>query len=230
MKLLASIALFLALSGSAIAAIPWNSTVNTIAPSGGAATCTLPAVCIFNLTGNLTSLSLSGGTVGSSYTLIYVQDNTGGRTFTVPHNIIPGAVGTIPAIQSTANNYSVWVVEYDGTNYELNAAYDNISIADVYRNQIQSLGTAISTQTTQLQVQSPATISVVFPGMTTNGSCSCVAQINPALSPHNLPTQWQKGVFAVCLPDTNAATCAIVNPTSSSITPDQDTLNIRGRL
>lgn len=231
-RLLTAIAsLFIALGASDVsyARIPWNSTVTTIIPSAGAGTCTLPAVCIFDLTGNLSSLTLSGGTSGQTFSLIFVQDSNGGRTFTPPSNLKAGPfISALPSIPSATNAWTSWVVQFDGVNYNLVGAYDNVPIFDVYTNTYMSLGTAVSSNTEQLQIKTPSTISVVFPGMTLTSTCWCIPGLDPTQNPHNLPPTWQTGVHTVCIPDINSATCGIVNPTSTPRTPVGDLLNIRG--
>ncbi len=223
-------ALILLMARSSFAAIPWNATVTTVTPSAGAGTCTLPAVCIFNLTGDLTSLTLSGGSAGSSYSLIFVQDATGGRSFTVPTNLKGGPfVGTpLPSIPSTANAWTVWVIFFDGVNYMLQGAYDGLLIFDEYANTYQSLGTLIATRSLEREVRAPSTVSVIFPGMTPTSTCWCVPELDPGTTPHSLPTTWQTGIQSMCIPDTNSVTCALQNPTAISITPVSDLLNIRG--
>lgn len=67
------------------------------------------------MTGN-TTLTLSGGKEGHTYTLITKQDGTGSRTLTWPASTIwPGGVDGVAT--SGANSIDVWGFYFDGTAY-----------------------------------------------------------------------------------------------------------------
>jgi hypothetical protein len=69
------------------------------------------------LTGNVTSLTVSGAAAGQNSTFIVCQDSTGSRTFTWPSSF-HGAT----TIGATASKCSVQTFAYDGTTYYATAA------------------------------------------------------------------------------------------------------------
>lgn len=94
-------------------------TVNAVATSGAAQT--LPDVTSatlhrITLTANCT-LTFPAAAAGKSFTLVLVQDGTGGRTVTWPAGILwPG--GTVPTLTATAAKRDVLsFVCADGTNW-----------------------------------------------------------------------------------------------------------------
>ncbi|TGN09765.1 hypothetical protein [Leptospira ilyithenensis] len=66
------------------------------------------------LTGNTTFTTVSGGTKGNVYVMVFTQDATGGRTITLPSNVkIPSG----ESIDLAANKISILTMFYNGTNY-----------------------------------------------------------------------------------------------------------------
>jgi hypothetical protein len=65
-----------------------------------------------NMTGNVSTSSMVGGISGTYYTFIFVQDGSGGHTFTWPANVInPQAIDTAP------NATCQQTFCFDGTNF-----------------------------------------------------------------------------------------------------------------
>ena len=74
-------------------------------------------LAVLTLTGNLTSLSFSGGTTDGIYELHFVQDATGSRTLAGVSSNIKWAGGTAPTLTTTAGKRDVFRFRYDGTNW-----------------------------------------------------------------------------------------------------------------
>ncbi|MCW7462805.1 hypothetical protein [Leptospira limi] len=96
----------------------WNNEVFEFGELYGS----IPFGTIFNgnrtvkvkLIGNLTISSLNGGYEGNVYLIVFTQDETGGRTITLPSNVkIP--TGESPDLG--ANKVSILTMYFDGTNY-----------------------------------------------------------------------------------------------------------------
>jgi len=198
--------------------VPWG-TISVQTPSAGAATCTTFAtapVCILNLTGNLSSLTISGtpATAGGAYaTLIFMQDGTGSRTFTAPTNLTTStSIPTLPAIPSTANQFTVWVVQKVGSNYQVVGTYDNLNLSGTFLTTQTSNGTAVD------HIAAQAQPTIVVPGMSASSTCLCQAQ--------TLPSTWLTGITLTCLPETNAVQCVEINASGATITPTVITLTV----
>lgn len=65
-----------------------------------------------NMTSNVASSSMVGGVKGTTYVFYFVQDGTGGHTFSWPANVIDAQ-----AIDTTANAVSEQAFFFDGTNF-----------------------------------------------------------------------------------------------------------------
>ncbi|HMV47620.1 MAG TPA: hypothetical protein PKD31_07700 [Blastocatellia bacterium] len=89
-------------SGSGAQTVDWASSASAVTRQR-------------TLTGNNT-FTFSNGVQGRTYTLIVIQDGTGGRTVTWPASVKwPGA--SAPALTSGANKRDIFVFVFDGTNY-----------------------------------------------------------------------------------------------------------------
>jgi hypothetical protein len=193
--------------------VPWGTSS---AIASAAPTCTSFAtqpVCILNMTANISALTLSGDSgaaLNHSATLIFMQDGTGSRTLTVASTILSG---TLPAITTAANSYSVWVVQGTAAPYTVVASYDNLPLPGFATTQTSN-GTAVAPGAAQAQP------TVIVPGMTASNTCTCQAQ--------TLPATWTSGITLACLPQTNAIQCEEINASGGTITPTPITLSIRG--
>lgn len=66
------------------------------------------------LTGNTTFSAISGGTEGNVYVMVFTQDATGGRTISLPANVLIPS-GETP--DTGANKTSILTMYFNGTNY-----------------------------------------------------------------------------------------------------------------
>jgi hypothetical protein len=203
------------------ASVPWGA-VNVAAPTASPTGNTYPCasfssdpVCIVDMTTNVANLVLSGGTSGGNYTLVFMQDGTGGRTLTVPSNLVSGTTGVaLPAIPSGANTYTVWTVQENSAgNYVVQGTFDNMNLSDVFSNTVTAPTSAITT------AANLALTSVVLPGISTSNGCLCL--------PETWGTNEQKGISVQCIPTTNAATCQMTNASATTITLDAIVLQVR---
>lgn len=211
-------AVLFALPAVANAGIPWGTVVNVTGATPTATTFTSAPVVIDTLSTTQTSLTISGGTAGSFYTLIVMQDGTGSRTFTPPTNVSAASFfngGVLPTVPSAANAYTVWVLQAVGATptYQLVNAFDNLPLNNTFVSTQATLGTAVANGVTQSQG------SVVIPGVTLATVPICQAQTTPAT--------WQTGIALDAICGTNFCQCQEVNPTAATITPATVTLNIR---
>jgi len=202
--------------------VPWGAiAAPTATASPVANTYVCPSfatdpVCILNMTTNIAGLTVSGipATAGGAYaTIIFMQDATGSRTVTLPTNITTStSVPTLPAIPSTASQFTVWVVQKVGSNYQVVGTYDNLNLSGTFLTTQTSNGTAVDHITAQVQP------TVLVPGMSAASTCSCQAQ--------TLPATWLTGITLSCIPETNAVQCVEINASGATITPTVNTLTI----
>lgn len=208
-SLFISAVLVLGLSTSALANLPWGTVQNVTGTTPSPTSFTSAPVLIDLMTGTTTMGALSGGTAGGFYTVILLQDGTGSRAFTPPTNLT--GLPATPAAVSTANGYAAYVVELIGTNYVVQAEYDNTPLNDVFKSTFTSAGTAVAPVTAQIQA------SVVIPGLTVANTCLCEAQTTGAT--------WVATSLS-CLPNTNYAQCVELNPSAATLTPTATTVNV----
>lgn len=213
----------LALAGcaGAWAAVPWgapgNVTVANSEVSGATPTCTYSSTlltCIEDMTANVTSVTLAGMTAGTYYTIMFVQDGTGSRTLTQAS--ITQATGgpALPAIPSTANTYTAWIIKATSASAATFVQnYDNVMLWDTWNMLQVGAGTTVTAATIQAQT------AIVAPGMTANNNCSCVFS--------NPDANFNKGLTMGCVPATNSVTCNEVNPTAANATPTAGNIIVR---
>lgn len=207
-----------ALASPSWAGLPWdaeniqNVTGSTPAPT--AFPTSNGGVLIDLMTGNTTMGSLSGGVSGDYYTIVIVQDGTGGRTFTAPTDLkhMPSSIPT------AANSWTACVVKYDGTNYNVTPSgqcYNNYAFSQdptiIYKQALANTAIANTASATEA--------SVVAPGMTASKGCIAV-EVNPGADE-------AKGLFVSCVPNTNYVQVKQTNPTAATITPTAGTVYIR---
>src|SRR5271168_2219767 len=157
-----TIAFALALPLAAFAKVPWGAQSNGTGQSPVCTSFSTDPVCVVTLSTTQASVTISGGTAGSFYTLVWMENGTGGYPITLPTNLTAAtSYGTLPsAIPTAANNWSVWVVQAVGATptYQLVSTYDELPLNDVFTSTVATLGTAVTTGTYQLQP------SVIVPG------------------------------------------------------------------
>lgn len=209
-NLLLSIALLFVLVVPARADLPWGTVGNVTGSTPSPTSFTSAPVIIDLMTANTTMGALSGGTAGSFYTVILLQDGTGSRTFTAPSNL-KNLPASTPAAVTTANGYVAYVVTPSGSNYNVVGEYDNPSLVNVFKSTFTSAGSAVAPVTAQTQA------SVVIPGLTVANTCVCEAQSTGAT--------WVATSLS-CLPNTNFAQCVELNPSAATLTPTATTVNI----
>ena len=204
------------LSAPALADLPWGSTA-PLEVSGATPTCTYTSTalaCIEDMTGNVTSVTLAGMTAGTYYTIVFMQDGTGSRTLTQAS--ITQATGglAVPAIPSTANQYTAWIIKATSASAATFVQnYDNVSLLPFFTATQTTAGTAVAPGAYQLQS------TIVVPGMIAGSLCLYQAQ--------TLPATWQTGIVAGCLSLTNAVQGVELNPTAGTITPAAVSANLR---
>ena len=215
-SLVLSLVFALGFSAPAWANLPWGSTA-PLEVSGATPTCTYTSTalaCIEDMTANVTSVTLAGMTAGTYYTIVFMQDGTGSRTLTQAS--ITQATGglAVPAIPSTANQYTAWIIKATSASAATFVQnYDNVSLLPFFTATQTTNGTAVAPGAYQLQP------TIVVPGMIAGSLCLYQAQ--------TLPSTWQTGIIAGCLSLTNAVQGAELNPTAATITPAAVSANLR---
>jgi len=202
------------------ASLPWGAISQPVATGSPVlntyvcASFSSDPVCLVAPTTNIAGLTLSGGTAGVSYTIIFMQDGTGSRLLTVPSNLVANTGQTLPALTTAANSWTVWVVTLNSSaQYVVQGTFDNLDLS-------KDFVTTATMPTTGIAVKATlAMAGVTLPGITTANGCLCL--------PETWGTNAQTGLSVQCIPTTNTATCQLVNGTATGIVPDSEVLQVR---